>query len=60
MEGGCVCVDILDKAEPAGCLLVAIQSHDDTLNLTAFGEQLVDLFLGCVEGKVANVECGRV
>jgi hypothetical protein len=51
-------VDILDKAKSAGSLLVAIQTHDDTLNLAAFGEQLVDLLLGCVEGKIANVERG--
>ncbi|RUP46831.1 hypothetical protein BC936DRAFT_146473 [Jimgerdemannia flammicorona] len=41
--------------KPARRLLVPIQPHDDTLDLATFGEQLVDLLLGGVEGQVADI-----
>lgn len=44
-----MCV-ILDKAEATGCLLEAIKTHDEAFDFTNFGEELVDLFFGCVEG----------
>lgn len=51
---------LLDKTETAGSLLVAVESHDDTLDLAAFGKEFIDLFLGGEEGEVSNVEGGRV
>jgi hypothetical protein len=51
---------VLDEAEAAGCLLEAVKAHDEAFDLAAFAEQLVDLFLGCVEGEVADVERGCI
>jgi hypothetical protein len=47
---------VLDKAEPARRLLEAVEAHDEPLDLAAFGEKLVDLLLGSVEGQVADIE----
>lgn len=41
--------DSLDEAEPAGSLLMPVQPHDDTLDLSHPAEQLVDLLLSRVE-----------
>lgn len=51
---------LLNKAEAAGGLLVAVKSHDDTLDLAAFGKEFIDLLLGGEEGQVSDVEGGRV
>jgi hypothetical protein len=51
---------VLDKAEPARRLLEAVEAHDEPLDLAAFGEKLVDLLLGSVEGQVADIERRRV
>ena len=51
---------VFDEAEAAGGLLEAIQAHDEALDLTTLGEELVDLLLGGVEGEVADVEGGGV
>lgn len=51
---------ILHKAEPAGGLLKAVETHDETLDLSTFGEEFVNLFFGGVEGQVPDVERGRV
>jgi hypothetical protein len=40
---------ILDKAETTRSLLVFVKSHDDFLNISTFGEELVDLFLSSVK-----------
>lgn len=51
---------VLDEAEAARCLLDAVQTDDHSLDLTALGEELVDLLLGRVERQVANVQGGRL
>lgn len=43
-----MCV-VLDEAESARCLVVAIKAHHQTLDFAAFAEQLVDLLLSGVE-----------
>lgn len=40
---------VFDEAEAARRLLEAIKTHNQALDLTALGEKLVNLFLGCVE-----------
>jgi hypothetical protein len=40
--------------------LVTIESHDDTLDLAAFGKEFIDLFLSSEEGQISDIECGRV
>lgn len=35
---------------------MGVQAHDDSLYFTGFGEEFVDLFFGCVEGEVSDVE----
>lgn len=47
---------VFDKAETAGCLVEAIQPHDQPFDLAALAEQLVDLLLGREEREVADVE----
>ncbi|KAL1430767.1 hypothetical protein MTO96_002366 [Rhipicephalus appendiculatus] len=47
---------VLDEAEAARRLVEAVQPHDHLLDVAALGEELVDLFLGRVEGHVADVE----
>jgi len=47
---------VLHEAEAAGRLGEAVQAHDEALQLAAFGEERVDLLLGGVEGKVADVK----
>lgn len=47
---------VFDKAEAAWSLLETVKAHDEALDFTAFGEQLMDLFLGGVEGEIADVE----
>lgn len=49
---------VLDEAEAAGRLVEAVQPHDEALETADFGEELVDLLLGRVEGEVADVERG--
>ena len=44
-----VSVHVLDEAEAARRLRVAVQTNDHSLYSTAFAEQLVDLFLAGVE-----------
>lgn len=51
---------VLDKAETTGSLLISVQSHDDSLDLAALGEERVNLFLGCVEGKIADIQSTRL
>jgi len=51
---------VLDEAEAAGRLVEAVQAHDQALDAAALAEQLVDLFLGRVEGQVADVQRRRV
>lgn len=46
---------VLDEAESAWRLLEAVKAHDKALDLSAFGEQLMNLLLGGVERQVANV-----
>jgi hypothetical protein len=43
---------VLDEAKAAGRLIKAVEAHDEAFDLAAFGEQLVDLLFGCVEGAV--------
>jgi hypothetical protein len=43
-----VCV-VLNEAEPTGCLVEAIETHDEALDFAALCEKLVNLFFGCVE-----------
>lgn len=50
---------LLDKTESAGRLLVPVQSHDYAFDVTAFGEELVDLLFGREEGQVADVQRAR-
>jgi hypothetical protein len=45
---------VLDEAKAAGGLIEAVKAHDQTFDLAAFGEQLVDLLFGCVEGAVCG------
>lgn len=45
-------VVVLDEAEAAGRLLEAVEAHDQAFDFAAFGEELVDLFFGCVEGSL--------
>lgn len=50
---------VLDEAKAAGRLVEAVEAHDEAFDAAAFGEELVDLLFGCVEGEVADVEgCG--
>lgn len=51
---------VLDEAKATGRLVESIQSHDQPLDLAALAEQLVDLFLGCEERQVADIEGGRI
>ena len=46
---------VLDKAEAAGCLLEAVEAHDEALDLADFGKKLVDLLFGGVEGSASSV-----
>lgn len=41
---------VFDEAEATRRLLEAIKAHDKALDLTTFGEELVNLLLGGVEG----------
>lgn len=43
---------VLDKAETTGSLLESVEAHDQAFDLAALGEELVNLFLGGVEGSV--------
>ena len=47
---------VLHEAEAAGGLVEAVEAHDQALERADFGEELVDLLLGRVEGEVADVE----
>lgn len=47
---------VLDEAEATGCLLESIETHHEALDLSALGEQLVDLLFGGIEGQIADVE----
>lgn len=47
---------ILDKAEAAGGFLDLVQPHDNPLDISALGKELLDLLLGGVEGQVANIQ----
>lgn len=49
---------ILHEAEATGCFLDLVQPHDDPLDITTFGEELLDLLFGGVEGQVAHVQRG--
>lgn len=49
-----------DKGKTAGGFTVAIEAHDDATETAGFGEELVDLFLGGVEGEVTDVERGAL
>jgi hypothetical protein len=40
---------ILNKAKAARRLLHSVQTHNDSLDFTAFGEKLIHLLFGCVE-----------
>jgi len=51
---------VLDEAEATRRLLEAVEAHDEALDFAALAEELVDLLLGGVEGKVADVERARV
>ena len=51
---------VLDEAEAAGRLVEPVQPHDEPLDLSALAKELVDLLLGCVERKVADVEGGGI
>ena len=51
---------VLDEAEAAGSLLEAIEAHNQSSDLAALGEELVDLFLGGVEGQIADVHSGSI
>lgn len=51
---------VLDEAKATGRLVEPVQTHDQSLDLAAFAEELVDLFLGRKERQVANVEGGRI
>lgn len=42
---------VLDEAETAWSLVESVQAHDQTLDLAAFAEELVDLLFGGVEGS---------
>lgn len=47
---------VLHETEAAGCLLKAIQPHDQALDLSALREEFVYLFFRCVEGEIAYIE----
>lgn len=47
---------ILDEAEATGGFLNLVQPHDDPLDISTLGEELLDLLLGGVEGEVADIE----
>ena len=47
---------ILNKAEATGGFLDLVQPHDNPLDVSALGEELLDLLLGGVEGQVANIQ----
>lgn len=49
---------ILYKAEATGGFLDLIQTHDNPLDISALGEELLDLLLGGVEGQVADIQRG--
>ncbi len=49
---------ILYKAEPTGCLMEFVQAHDNPLHFPTHGEELINLLLSGVEGKVAHIESG--
>lgn len=51
--------EVLDEAEAAGRLLETVEAHDQSLDLTALAEQLIDLLLGREEGKISHVERRR-
>jgi hypothetical protein len=40
---------VLDEAEATRRFVKPIKSHDETLDLAAFAEELVDLLFRCVE-----------
>jgi hypothetical protein len=46
---------VLDEAEAARRLLESVESHDQTLDLTAFGEQLIYLLFGCVKRSIVRL-----
>ena len=47
---------VLDEAKSAGRLLVLVEPHDDPFDVARHREELEDLFLGGVEGEVADVK----
>lgn len=49
---------ILYKAEATGGFLDLVQTHDNPLDISALGEELLDLLLGGVEGQVADIQRG--
>ena len=51
---------VLDKAEATRRLLVAIEAHDDALDVASSAEKLVYLLLGGVEGQIAHIERGAL
>ena len=50
-------VVVLHEAEAAGRPLELVEPHDDSLDLAAHPEQLVDLLLRRVERHVAHIQC---
>jgi len=51
---------VLDKAEAAGCLLKAVETHYEAFDLADLGKKLVDLFFGGVEGPASSVNIDLV
>lgn len=51
---------LLDEAEPARGLVVAVDAHDDAADVPSSTEQLKHLLFGGEERQVADVECGRL
>lgn len=47
---------VLHEAEAAGSFLYFIQAHDYFLNVPAFTEEFVDLFLRGVKGQVPDIQ----
>jgi hypothetical protein len=51
---------VFDKAEAAWGLLKAIETHDQPLDLSTFGKELMNLFFSGIEGKIAHIESGGI
>ena len=58
VESVLVCV-VFDEAEATGGFVEAVEAHNEALDLTAFGEEFVDLFFSGIKGagNGALVDC---